>query len=161
MTERKPIKRDKAFVTLSKDHHFTLLLVWKIRRDLAANVSVKHINSYVLEFFGDHLGEHFKEEEEIVFSKLPYGDPLREQAEKAHKDIYLLIESLLENDSDEDLPKQFADLLEAHVRFEERVLFNHMQETLKPEELGDIFTSIVGRDDSDNHRMLFKSEKCV
>lgn len=152
MKDQKPIKRDKAFITLSKDHHFSLLLVWKIRQDLAANVVGKDIGSYVLEFFRDNLQEHFKEEEQFVFSKLPCDDPLRKQAENEHKNIYLLIESIRENDSDKDLLKQFADSLEAHVRFEERVLFNHLQETLKPEELEEIFVEIEAHDNSPKQR---------
>ncbi|HEX5151550.1 MAG TPA: hemerythrin domain-containing protein [Parafilimonas sp.] len=157
MTKHKPIKRDKAFVTLSKDHHFGLLLIWKIRQDLAANTSGKHISSYVLEFFRDNLQEHFKEEEEIVFSKLPCDDVLREQAEKEHKNIYALIESLRKNDSDKDLQKQFADSLEAHVRFEERVLFNHLQDVLKPEELEEIFKAIAAHDNPMKKGNLFGS----
>lgn len=155
MKTHKPIKRDKALVTLSKDHHFSLLLVWKIRQDLAANVDSKHISSYMLNFFRDDLYGHFKEEEEIVFSKLPSSDALRMQAEKEHKDIYLLIESLRENDSDKSLQKQFADLLELHVKFEERVLFNHLQHTLKPEELEEIYVEITARENSPKQRILF------
>jgi len=135
MPEQRPIKRDKAFITLSKDHHFSLLLVWKIRKDLAAGMHGKEITHYVLDFFKDSLQEHFKEEEETIFSRLPNEDTLRKQAEKEHKYICFLIELLNENDSNRDLQEQFADMLEAHVRFEERILFNHLQETLKPEEL--------------------------
>src|SRR5262245_25121388 len=109
MKDHKPIKRDKAFITLSKDHHFSLLLVWKIRQDLTANVNSKDISSYILGFFRDDLQEHFKEEEEFVFSKLPGDDALRKQAEDEHKNIYRLVESVRENDSDKDLLKQFAD----------------------------------------------------
>ena len=157
MKEHKPIKRDKAFVTLSKDHHFSLLLVWKIRHDLAANLSSKDISSYLLGFFRNDLHPHFKEEEEILFSKLPDNDVLRIQAQKEHKNIYELIESISKNDSDKDLLKQFADLLEAHVRFEERVLFNHFQQTLKPEELDEIFVEIAAHNNSTKERKLFTS----
>jgi iron-sulfur cluster repair protein YtfE (RIC family) len=156
MKIHKPIKRDKALVALSKDHHFSLLLVWKIRQDIAANVDSKHISSYVLDFFRDDLYAHFKEEEEIVFSKLPDSDSLRIQAEKEHKDICLLIESLRENNSDKSLQNQFADLLELHVKFEERVLFNHLQQTLKPEALEEIFVGIAARENPPKQRTLFR-----
>ena len=160
MKDPKPIKRDKAFVTLSKDHHFSLLLVWKIRKDLAGGVRSQHISSYILEFFRDNLLEHFKEEEEIVFSKLPGDDALRQQAEKEHKSISMLVESLSENNIDSDLHKQFADSLEAHVRFEERILFNHLQETLKPEELEEILAGIKEHDnDPSKQNRLFASAK--
>ena len=162
MKDQKPIKRDKAFITLSKDHHFSLLLVWKIRRDLESDVSSKHISSYILEFFKGDLQDHFKEEEEIVFSKLPGNDVLREQAEKEHKSISILVEALSENERDNDLQKQFADSLEAHVRFEERILFNHLQEILKPEELEEIFLRRKEHDaDRSKQNRLFASAKHV
>src|SRR5262249_37918811 len=92
------------------------------------------------------LQKHFNEEEEFVFSNLPTDDELRKQAEKEHGNIYLLVESISKNDSDKDLLKQFADALEAHVRFEERVLFNYLQGTLKPGELEEIFVKIEAHD---------------
>lgn len=139
MKEHKPIKRDKAFVELSRDHHAGLLLVWRIRKDQGIDMDSKLISGYVLEFFRGHLQEHFKEEEDFVFSKLPVGDGLRVQAEKEHEVIYELVDAIRENPSGKDLLKKFADLLEAHIRFEERVLFNHLQDSLTPEELEGIF----------------------
>jgi hemerythrin len=134
MENPKPIKRSKAFVQLSKDHHFGLLLVWRIRQDLTKGVAGNEISTYVIDFFHEDLKQHFKEEEDYLFSKLPTADPLREQAEGEHRAIYNLIESIRRNNSDTALLRQFGDLLEAHIRFEERTLFNHLQEHMSPED---------------------------
>ncbi|WP_343674121.1 hemerythrin domain-containing protein [Chitinophaga sp.] len=134
MEKPTPIKRSKAFVQLSKDHHFGLLLVWRIRQDLANETNPADISRYVIDFFNTDLQQHFREEEDYLFSKLDMKDPLREQAEGEHRAIYNLIESIRRNGAETALLHQFGDLLEAHIRFEERTLFNHLQEHMSPED---------------------------
>jgi iron-sulfur cluster repair protein YtfE (RIC family) len=135
MEVHKPIKRSKAFVQFSKEHHFGLLQVWQIRHDISINVPEELISRYVLDFFNKDLRQHFKKEEDYLFSKLPAGDLLRVQAETEHGQLYLLIDSLTKDRTSKELLHQFANLLEAHIRFEERVLFNHLQDTMTPDEL--------------------------
>ena len=161
MKEHKPIKRDKAFVPFSKDHHFSLLLAWKIRNDLANKVKAEHICSYVLEFFSDNLEQHFKEEEELIFCKLSTDDALRKQAENEHRKIYLLMESIQQNTADKELLNEFANTLETHIRFEERTLFNHLQQNMKSEELEEVFLIAQENDDDGKHRKLFMSHKNI
>ena len=138
MTDHTPIKRHKAIVSFSKDHHLGLLLVWKIRQGLKKAISIERISNYVLSFFTENLQNHFNEEEEMLFCKLPDGDDLRKQAEADHKAIYKLIVAIRENKNDAYLLNQFADKLEKHIRFEERELFNHLQKNIASEELAEI-----------------------
>lgn len=135
MKNHAPIKRHQALVSFSKEHHFGLLLVWKIRQGLINAVSPERIGKYVLFFFNDELKTHFKEEEQLLFCKLPVTDPLRLQAETEHKEIYRIMETIAANTDDEDLLRQFADTLEKHIRFEERILFNHLQSHISEEAL--------------------------
>lgn len=155
MEKNKPIKRDKAFVQFSKDHHFGLLLVWKIRQDLTKETSVEEIGRYVYDFFCDDLQQHFKEEEEFCFSKLPSSDPLRQRAESEHSQIYKLIESIRQNSEDKMLLRLFADLLETHIRFEERILFNHLQEQLNQEDLEQLLQHTTGASGKGRSHTLF------
>ena len=138
MKDHAPIKRHQALVSFSKEHHFGLLLVWKIRQGLANAVSAERISRYVLFFFNEDLKIHFKEEEELLFSRLPATDTLRIQAEEEHKEIYRLIAVITQTANDEKLLRQFADTLDKHIRFEERTLFNHLQTHVAPEELEEI-----------------------
>lgn len=135
METHKPIKRNKAFVQFSIEHHFGLLQVWQIRQDITNGIDAQLISKHTLEFFEKGLRGHFRREEELLFAKLPVGDPLREQAEKEHRELYQLIDNISKNRSDSQLLQQFAGLLEAHIRFEERVLFNCLQEIMGQEEL--------------------------
>lgn len=135
METHKPIKRSKAFVQFSKEHHFGLLQVWQIRQDIATGIDTQLISKHTLDFFNKDLRAHFKREEDHLFSKLPAGDLLREQAEKEHSQLYQLIDNISQNESDNQLLTKFASLLESHIRFEERILFNHLQEIMGEEEL--------------------------
>lgn len=125
-----PQKRHHAIVSFSKDHHFGLLLVWKIRQGLNNAVDPERISNYVTFFFKEDLEKHFREEEQLLFSKLPVRDVLRKQAEADHQAIYKLVAAIEKDKDDAVLLNQLAYELEKHIRFEERELFNHIQENI-------------------------------
>ena len=130
-----PLKRHQAIVSFSKDHHFGLLLVWKIRQGLSKGVNPERISNYAAFFFKEDLEKHFKEEEQLLFSKLAVDDVLRKRAEADHLAIYTLVANLEKKKDDAILLNQLADLLEKHIRFEERELFNHLQKAISATEL--------------------------
>lgn len=130
----KPIKRHPALIELSKDHHFGLLLSWKIRKGAELNVPVERVVKYVIHFFETDLENHFREEEELLFDKMEPGDPMRIRALNEHKLMREQIQQLNEKPVEKTL-NEFSALLENHIRFEERQLFNHIQESFSPEEL--------------------------
>lgn len=67
MKDQAPIKRHQAIISFSKDHHFGLLLVWKIRQVLEKAVNAERISKYVVYFFKEDLEKHFKDEELLLF----------------------------------------------------------------------------------------------
>ena len=146
MKENKPIKRHPAIVELSKDHHFALLLVWKIREGLRKSIEPTRITKYVVHFFDTDLIQHFNEEEEFLFSKLPANNELRAQAEDEHRQIKQLVNDFKLNSSDKSLLEKFASTIESHIRFEERKLFNHLQENLSDQELAEVASSLKVRE---------------
>ena len=146
METKKPIKRNVAMVEFSKDHHFALLLVWKIREGLKKSIDPSRIIKYVIHFFEVDLFQHFADEESILFCQLPADNPLRLQAEYEHKTIRQLIENLKTNSSDGVQIALFANTLEKHIRFEERELFNYIQSTLTEEKLGELASTMSSRE---------------
>jgi iron-sulfur cluster repair protein YtfE (RIC family) len=130
-----PIKRHPALVSLSRDHHFGLLLVWKIKQGLAKHIALERIRDYVVYFFENDLDQHFREEEQTLFPKLPINNALRIRAEQEHAFIYKLVERLRTEEVKDTLLREFADRLMDHIRFEERELFALLQETLTDAEL--------------------------
>jgi len=140
MNKPTPIKRHPSLASFSRDHHFGLLLVWKIRQGLAKGVDITRIANYVLYAFDNDLRQHFKEEEELMFNKLPELDTLRKQAENEHAAIYSLVEKLRSELTNHQLLTKFAQLLQDHIRFEERVLFPHMEKTFSTADLDIVAT---------------------
>ena len=138
MKEHLPIRRHQALVSFSKDHHFGFLLVWKIRQGLAKAISNERISNYVLFFFNEDLEKHFGDEEQLLFCKLPADDALRKRAEAEHLSIRNLVAAIAENKNDYGLLSQLADELEQHIRFEERELFNHLQDLISSDDLASI-----------------------
>lgn len=150
MKDHAPIKRHPALVSFSKEHHFGLLLVWKIKQGLANAVAPERISNYVLYFFDEDLQQHFKEEEHALFPKLAAGNALRQQAEKEHEVIYDIIGRLRNDKKNEELLQQFAEALKSHIRFEERELFTYLQQILPGSELEAIARHHHNSNDADS-----------
>jgi len=149
METAKPIKRNSAIAEFSRDHHFTLLLVWKMREGFKKSIEADRISKYALHYFEKELLPHFKEEEELFFCKLPSDNNLRLQAESEHKNICKMSAGIKENPSDKSLLQNFADTLEKHIRFEERQLFNYLQDTISESELLKIAAALKVREHED------------
>lgn len=139
----KPIKRSKELVLLSREHHDGLLLCWKIRTGLKKEVNSERIKAYVQYFWDTDLKEHFRREEEYLFSQLPGDDIMKIKAMAQHNSIRELL-TLLNKSSGSlteiGLLEKLASELDDHIRFEERELFNHIEQTLRPDKL-----SIIGK----------------
>jgi len=132
MEQPRPIKRSKELMPLSREHHDGLLLVWKIKTGLSKAIEAKRIAGYVVFFYVSTLEAHFNLEEEFVFSLLPEDNVLRVKAESQHNEIKEMVSTLKLAYNKENL-LQFADLLERHIRFEERELFNFIEQNAIPE----------------------------
>lgn len=129
------MKRNENIILLSHDHHFGLLCCWKIRQGLKKEVELSRIQKYVDYFWNQHLKEHFKEEEEILFLYLK--DEFSIRVAKEHQDLEVLFNEILRNFSIQNL-EAFANLLDNHIRFEERQWFPHLEENLTKNQLLEI-----------------------
>jgi hypothetical protein len=136
-----PIKRTSSLISYSKEHHFGLLLVWKIRQGIKREIITERIANYILYFFEADLKYHFKDEERYLFTLLPTNNNLRQIAEQEHSKIFNLITSIHLDKTNETLILEFAEILENHIHFEERVLFNELQLIISKKE----FIEIEGR----------------
>ncbi|MBK8501231.1 MAG: hemerythrin domain-containing protein [Saprospiraceae bacterium] len=127
---RKPIKRHIRLQPLSREHHQGLLLSWKIREGFRRKLEPQRIKRYVNWFWEQHLLPHFTQEEEVLFPLLSADHEHIQKALSDHRHLKQLVEQ--EKDIVVTL-NQIADDLENHIRFEERILFNVIQEAT-PEE---------------------------
>lgn len=128
----KPIKRHITLKPLSREHHHSLLLCWKIRTGFKKGVETDRIKRYVDWFFRDHIQPHFKVEEKYIFPILGMENTLVKQAMADHRRLLRLF---LSSDEVEKTLSLIEEKLEQHIRFEERVLFNEIQQVATPEQL--------------------------
>ena len=127
-----PLKRHPSLVALSKDHHHGLLLCWKIREAQKKGTETARVKKYLDFFFENHLSPHFQFEEEEVFPLLGKEHDLVRQAYAEHRRLRSLFSE------EEELEKVMADIekeLQVHIRFEERELFQEIQQTVPEEDL--------------------------
>lgn len=120
----KPIKRHEALQPVSREHHFGLLLSWKIRQGFKQNIEVKRIKSYTDWFWEHHLIPHFNFEEQYMFPILGNNHKLIKRAIKEHKRLGRLFTAT--NKIEQNLSLIEEELI-AHIRFEERILFKEIQ----------------------------------
>ncbi|MCG2431516.1 hemerythrin domain-containing protein [Aequorivita xiaoshiensis] len=135
MEKKKPIKRHIALQPLSRQHHFGLLFSWKIRKGFQKNIEIERMQEYAKWFYKHEITPHFNDEEKYVFPILDKENELVERALKEHRRIKRLF-----NDT-EDPEKSLSKLeeeLDAHIRFEERILFNEIQKVATEAQLAKI-----------------------
>ncbi len=127
-----PIKRHKALQPLSRQHHFGLLFSWKLRKGFSKNIAIERLQEYANWFFKHEIKPHFSDEEKYVFPILGNDNELIERALKEHRQIKRLFTDIKEP---EKSLHQLEEELQAHIRFEERILFNEIQKIASPEQL--------------------------
>jgi len=123
----------------SKDHHHGLLLGWKLRTGLKKGVAIDRMDNYAQWFYTNHLVPHFELEEKYLFPILGFDHKLVARAIDEHCRIRLIMQ---QNASEEKLTT-LSDLLESHIRFEERELFGQIQAAATDEQL-DLIKSVHG-----------------
>ena len=129
------MKRNENIVLLSRDHHFGLLHVWKIKQGLSRGIAPERIAAYIAFHWQHNQQAHFLEEEQYLF---PYiKNELIDQALREHEQIRQLIAQCSIAPT-EALLTQYMELLTAHIRYEERVLFPYMEQNLSDETLAEL-----------------------
>jgi len=127
-----PIKRHEALQPWSRDHHHGLLLSWKIKKGFSLGIDPLRIKKYTNWFWNTQLKQHFITEEDYLFPILGNENPMVKQALEEHQTLKTLFENQ-ENVSHTLSEIEF--LINDHIRFEERVLFNAIQEVATDAEL--------------------------
>ncbi len=130
----KPVKRSPQLAPLSREHHEDLLFVWKMRQGLATNIESSRMIAFTQWFWQQHLQHHFKKEETAIPLVLGASHPLLLQMQSEHNAIKTLIDESIEHG---DLKKleTLAQLLNDHIRFEERRLFGKVENAASPAQL--------------------------
>ncbi|GGD84608.1 hemerythrin domain-containing protein [Planktosalinus lacus] len=129
---KQPIKRHPALQPWSRDHHHGLLLSWKIKKGFSLGIIPERIKKYTDWFWESQLIPHFDTEERYLFPILGSDNHLVQQAIDEHRQLKALFEK---EDAVSETLSKIERLLNDHIRFEERVLFQAIQEVANPEEI--------------------------
>ncbi|NIO10654.1 MAG: hypothetical protein GTO40_22670 [Deltaproteobacteria bacterium] len=127
-------KRHPSLVLLSHDHHHALALALRCRKHALGQLSPgdpdasKKLAQEVKEFFAQNLQSHFKAEEDILFPviKAHAASDSETLIEELHRDHERITKTVSALDKGTGLSKtlfDLGDILERHVRQEERTLF--------------------------------------
>jgi hemerythrin-like domain-containing protein len=134
------MKRIQELQILSEDHHHGLVLARKAKKTgtAADKNDVHRVWLEVEQKFKTELDNHFRIEEKYI---APYLEScgeseLVQQLLDEHKTIRACVDK--NSSRTASALQRFGELLENHIRFEERELFETAQEKLSPEELADI-----------------------
>lgn len=143
------MKRHPALQDLSRDHHFVLLhardIDWIAKESPHASPMEEVVTSFLS--FWEQEGEwHFQEEEALLFPPLraqdPEAEPIIEHILEDHRWIRARATELADRveagEPHEDLLFSLGRRLHDHARYEERVLFERIQEVLNEETLTEI-----------------------
>lgn len=119
------MKRCPELQDLSREHHTALRLALHLRRAAASGdeVQIDEACSHARELFQQELLPHFRVEERCLLPRLEAAGGSAHVARTLieHRAMQRLVRDLEVPDG--ETLERFADLLTAHVRFEERELF--------------------------------------
>ncbi|WP_019039101.1 hemerythrin domain-containing protein [Psychroflexus tropicus] len=127
-----PLKRHEALKNLSREHHDGLIFALRLQKGVAKRARLEEMENYAIWFWKQHLLPHFKMEELQLFPMLKEDYELVKTARQQHRDLESLFNTQPKTYKDF---KAIYELLQLHIRLEERELFNWIQEELNSEEL--------------------------
>lgn len=136
--------RHPSLIPLSHDHHHGLALALRCRKQALGQLKplgaqgLKERAREVIEFFQASLIPHFRAEEEILFpfmlSLVPESGPMVDSLRREHVEIREAVSRLGQSSIPGKLLFDLGDLLERHIRAEERELFALFESRVAPAE---------------------------
>jgi hemerythrin-like domain-containing protein len=154
--------RHPSLIPLSHDHHHGLALALRCRKQALGQIKpmgpagLRERAEEFRSFFERNLVLHFRAEEEILFprllAQLPESQPIVDQLCREHEAIRKAMPQLAGEPGLGKVIFDLGDLLERHIRKEERELFPLIESQLDPkqaEEMGEAIRKILGAETTD------------
>jgi hemerythrin-like domain-containing protein len=127
------IMRHPSLISLSQDHHHGLVLALRCRKQALGQIKPMGVEGLrerakeFMVFYGAHLVPHFQAEEKVLFpllrSAVPGTENMIDELVRDHGRIRQAIPQLESGTGLAKLIFDLGDLLERHIRKEERELF--------------------------------------
>jgi len=136
------MKRHKSLALLSSDHHHGLNIAKMLStREGINSIGTEDACKKLADFFNNELVNHFSEEETFLVPPLKDNELIKRMCEE-HNKLRGIFASLGSVDNLKNTLLTFGNLLEKHIRFEERELFPMIESTLPESTLIRIGNSI-------------------
>ena len=139
------MRRSSALRPLSAEHHQALLLAFQLRKSLEGHAEaagappdVPGLVRLVRQFQERIFAPHASAEEELLGRHLSEGDMRRLKAEHGELTLHVQASRSGPPAGQRAALHAFAELLERHIRWEERELFPNAEATLAGDELAAI-----------------------
>ncbi len=137
------MKRHPSLYTLSHDHHQGLILAHQLKKGApqykGMPSTLEDKKDYTILFYKTELVKHFQDEEEILFpavkNKNNELDIKISEIISEHRKMDSIVKGLEKTQMLENVLDEFGQLLEKHIRKEERELFVEIEKVLSEEEL--------------------------
>jgi hemerythrin-like domain-containing protein len=140
--------RDKSLVPLSRQHQHALALCVRINRAaLASPAELKAWQSEVKQHFELEIQYHFAAEEEHIFPVARRYSELRllvDELAAEHAELRNYFAQAKARELDRAQLRRFVETLSAHIRKEERQLFEEMQRRMPAGELAALGEQVEG-----------------
>jgi hemerythrin-like domain-containing protein len=134
------VKRATALQDLSRDHHQALAIALRLRRADAGSAS--EARRAFLDSWHEHGVDHFRSEEDVLLPRLAERggseDPAVEQVLRQHAEIRRAALVLRQRDASVAELNELGNLLNDHVRLEERQLFPLIEEAFDAAQLAEL-----------------------
>jgi hemerythrin-like domain-containing protein len=139
------MRRAEALKSLSRDHHHGLVAAQRLRR--VAETDAHASRAAFLDFWRQEGEFHFRVEEGVLLPRIARRiEPTHSAVIQVLTDHVELRHRALELEAAEDAPlemlRETGELLERHIRHEERVLFPLIEEALSDTELEELAQAV-------------------
>ncbi|MCK6605213.1 MAG: hemerythrin domain-containing protein [Ignavibacteriaceae bacterium] len=138
-----PLKRHTNLAPLSRDHMKGLFLSRYAQKNAPPYknfpVDTPSKTAIIIDGFVNELLPHFRREEDILLPFIKEFAPglveLADEIFAGHKLLEVLAEKMKSDPGSADLLDEFGRVLEGHIRKEERILFEKLQEEAGEEKM--------------------------
>lgn len=135
------MKRHQQLQPLSRQHHNGLLAAMLLKKGINKAANPKDMAAFIIDFWQKDLEEHFRAEEDLLLSPLiatDFDKSLIATLLREHNLLRSYTADLKQNDNAINTIELFADMLEQHIRFEERQFFPAAEKSLSEDQLAEI-----------------------
>jgi len=123
------MKRAEALQPLSHQHHNSLMACLLLKKGIARNADELTLNDFLRKFFREDIEPHFEAEEKHLFPLLDQLKPVYSTLLRTDHSLLRVLSSRFMNlTASYGYLASYMKLLEDHIRFEERIVFNFIQE---------------------------------